>query len=158
MPSRRSLAALALTLALIAPQTAEAQGGFTWRCELCEASDIFLGVVGAIGGTAVLVLDVILIAEAIDKGGAGHGLYTRGAVIELIDGLVHLGGGIAGFVLAAAPGESAWLGLGIPASMLGTYFIVHAIWSMAGGRPPPLLEPTIAPLAGGLAVGASGRF
>jgi len=153
--SRLILAAV-LFLAASAPLSADAQ----YVGISCDTG-CALALIGAgVGGLAFLTMDVILISESIDKAARlGHGLYTAGAVLELIFGGLQLAGGVLSLVggIAEAAGDSGsngegWFIVGVPLTLVGGYLVGHGIWSLTAGRPPPdepALRVGLAPQPGG---------
>lgn len=130
-------ALLVTMLIVLSAAPASAQDGVIGGPDLCQDSAcggwLFFG---AIAGTAALTVDSILIAEAIDKGMRGHGLYAGGAAFEIFWGLSHMGAGVA--IAAHATQEDPGLaGLGVPIALLGAYFVVHGALSLGSARPPP---------------------
>lgn len=117
-----------------------------------------LGLLG-FGIAAVSIADLALIFEGIEKATHGHGMYTPGAVIEIIFGTVQLGLGAVAVGFGADRGNDALGGGGAVLGLVGAYLLGHGIWSLTDGRPVERgVWVNLAPSPSGGTVMVSGAF
>lgn len=148
-------ALLVLALAIAAPSSARA-----------TVDDGFNYVIGSVAiGVPYLAVSAILIGEGLDDAiGRGHGLAEAGAIFEIVWASLHLSAGIPLLIAASvvcangcsdAPPIPAMFAVGALLFTVGAAYLAHGIWSLTGGRPPPVTAALV-PLDGGAV--ASARF
>ncbi len=152
---RTFAAAAVVSLALLAPSAA--------RASVDDSPNYIIG--GVAIGVPYLAVSAILIGEGLDDAvSRGHGLAEAGAISEIVWASLHLSGGIglliAGSVVCAqgcssSPPIPAMFAVGGLLTGVGIAYLAHGIWSLTGGRPPPV-SASFAPLVGGGL--ASARF
>ncbi len=124
-----------------------------------EVSDAPNYVIGSIAiGVPYIALSAVLIGEGLDDAiHRGHGLAEAGAIVEIVWAALHLAAG-TGMLIAASVAcsngcsvdgpISALLAVGATLSAVGAGYLAHGVWSLTGGRPPPVTG-SVAPLEGG---------
>ncbi len=159
--------ALAVALTLVASSAAPPSAKADIGDGIHGAALLVAGVgVAFVGVTA---LDIALIVEGIDKfASSGHGLYEAGAWTEVVLGSLHL---IAGTIVLGAGASDRYKQMGVywggaaPPLVLGSYLLVHGIWSLTNPRSngPPVnlgIAPHVSDSRGisGLVASVSGTF
>ncbi len=152
-------------LLLLAPTAAAAQDPMeptipSLGSEGCDALCSVAWVGAALGGAALAIGDAVLLADGTIKAGHGHGLYAEGATLEVILGLAHLAP-VAGAAWALATQDAPDLGftaVGLSSGAIAAYLLIHGLWSLTGGRPPPShFMIGAVPTPGGFALSIAGR-
>lgn len=129
--------------------------------EQCDELCTFAWIGGALGGAAVAVTEVILIADGMIKAGHGHGLYGTGAALEVILGLAHLAPvGIATWaVMEQDDPDLGFVSLGFGSGAFALYFLIHGLWSLGDGAPPAShFQIGMAPRPGGATLMVAGEL